>query len=90
MASKSSISKSVSKKIDIPLNEANSIVEKFITLLLHNSKKKKIKISNFGTFSIHNTKRRVGRNPKTMESYIIRPMKKLAFNASKNIKNILN
>ena len=50
----------------------------------------KIKISGFGTFSTKRTLERVGRNPKSKESYIIPSFKKLTFNASAKVKGVLN
>ena len=53
-------------------------------------KYKKIKISNFGTFSIRTKKSRFGRNPKTKEKKIISERKVILFKASKDFKNYIN
>jgi len=45
-----------------------------------------IKISNFGTFAIHQKKERIGRNPKTNEESIILSRKVVAFKASQKLK----
>ena len=53
-------------------------------------KNKKVKISNFGTFSIREKKKRIGRNPKTKESKIISERKVVLFKPSKQFKYFLN
>ena len=68
------------------LNFTNS----FIDIIKSNSKKCDIKIHAFGTFYMHSSPKRMGRNPKTKESYIIPSTTKLSFKASKKIKDILN
>ncbi len=84
------ISKRISNSINIPINESKEILDKFLNTILSNSSSKKIKIKNFGTFNYVNTVQRFGRNPKTKESYIIKPMKKLLFKSSSILKKILN
>ena len=39
---------------------------------------------------VHNSPKRLGRNPKTKESFIIPPRKKINFRASKKVKEDLN
>ena len=90
MSTKSSISKNLKNKLDINLTNSNVFLDKFLTIIKNESKSKKIKISGFGTFFLHTTPKRIGRNPKTLESYIIRPTKKLIFKASSKTKEILN
>ena len=90
MSTKSSISKNLKNKLDINLTNSNVFLDKFLTIIKNESKSKKIKISGFGTFFLHTTPKRIGRNPKTLESYIINPTKKLIFKASSKTKEILN
>ena len=45
----------------------NLINDFFITIIDNLMNEKKLKLSNFGTFSIRSKKSRVGRNPKTKE-----------------------
>ena len=48
------------------------LIEDFLKIIVDNLiTEKKIKISNFGTFSIREKKERIGRNPKTNENKII-------------------
>ena len=74
-----------SKKISENLLDdiLDNIIDNFI-------KYKKIKISNFGTFSIRTKKSRFGRNPKTKEKKIISERKVILFKASKDFKNYIN
>ena len=47
---------------------SEQLMEDILEIIIDNLKKfKKIKISNFGTFSLRLKKSRVGRNPKTKE-----------------------
>ena len=84
------ISNKLSKDININKNISKEIVKKLLIIIADNSKNKTVKISNFGTFFTHYAPKRVGRNPKTNESYIISPRKKLNFKHSKKITEILN
>ena len=70
--------------------DALDFLNQFISLIKNSSKKKDIKISGFGTFFMKNTAQRIGRNPKTKESYIIESRKKLNFRGSNILKKILN
>lgn len=90
MSTKLSISKNLKNKLDIPLNDTKVFFEIFLMLIKKESRSKKVKINGFGVFYFHTTPNRIGRNPKTLESYIIRPTKKLIFKASSKTKEILN
>jgi integration host factor subunit alpha len=49
-----------------------------------------VKISSFGTFSVRQKGRRIGRNPKTGEEVPIMPRKVLVFRASQVLKDRIN
>ncbi len=68
----------------------NLIDEFFAMIVLNLKKEKKIKISNFGTFSIRSKKSRIGRNPKTKEKKIISKRNVVLFKPSKEFKEIIN
>ncbi|MAJ44724.1 MAG: transcriptional regulator [Candidatus Marinimicrobia bacterium] len=87
---KKDITKNISSKALIPLNSSLKILNKFIEIILSESKKNSVKISNFGTFYIHNTPIRVGRNPKTKEEFFIDKRSKLSLKVSKNIRDFIN
>ena len=51
---------------------SENLIEEFFSLIVLALKKKRsVKISKFGTFSIRSKKSRIGRNPKTKESKVI-------------------
>ena len=74
-----------SKKISENLLE--DILNILIDSLINN---KKVKISNFGTFSIRKKNKRIGRNPKTKESKIISDRNVVIFKPSKYFKKYIN
>lgn len=90
MSTKASISKNLSRELNLSSNTSKKLVDIFLNTIIQKSNKKTIKISNFGSFSMNITPQRLGRNPKTKESYIICSRKKLTFSASKKIKEVLN
>lgn len=49
-----------------------------------------VKLSSFGSFSIRNKGRRIGRNPKTGEEVPILPRKVLVFRPSQVLKSRIN
>jgi len=74
-------SKSISEKL----------IDEFFSIIVSNLKKeKKVKISNFGTFSIRQKKLRIGRNPKTNETKMISARNVVLFKPSKEFKKLLN
>ena len=50
----------------------------------------RVKISSFGTFSVHSKRKRRGRNPKTGEDMVITPRKVCTFRPSQILKTLLN
>ena len=68
-----------------------NLIEEFFDLIIQNlNSEKKIKISNFGTFSIRKKKPRVGRNPKTKEEKKISERNVVTFKPSKEFKQFVN
>ncbi len=90
MSTKLSISRNIANELGIPLKDSKLFLDNFLLILKKESKVKKVKLSGFGTFYKHITPNRIGRNPKTLESYIIKPAKKLIFKASVKTKETLN
>ena len=88
--SKKNIIKNITSKTDLSYSEAASIMESFLFLIKSKSKSKAVKISNFGSFSMKKTPERLGRNPKTMVSYIISELSKLNFKPSNKLKEKIN
>ena len=68
-----------------------NLLEEFLDLIIQNlNSEKKIKISNFGTFSIRKKKPRIGRNPKTKEEKKISERNVVTFKPSKEFKQFVN
>jgi DNA-binding protein HU-beta len=83
------IVKNISSKALFSSKKSNLFLNAFLELIKEN-KRKKIKISKFGTYYLHKSPARIGRNPKTKEEFKILASEKLAFKASNKIKSILN
>ena len=70
---------------------SENLVDDFLLKIIENLKnEKKLKISNFGTFSIRNKKERIGRNPLTKEKKIITDRNVVLFKASRKFKDQVN
>ena len=70
---------------------SENLLEDVLRNIIDNLKaNKKVKISNFGTFSIRKKKSRLGRNPKTKENKIISERNVVLFKASKDFKEYIN
>jgi integration host factor subunit alpha len=87
---KKDINKTVSEKSLISIEDSSMILEKFLHQIKTMSVSTKVKLSGFGAFEYKQTPERIGRNPKTMDSYIIPPLAKLTFHPSNVIKRKLN
>jgi nucleoid DNA-binding protein len=89
-SNKKNIARNLPKNLSISFEEGLKILDKFLFIIKSNSRSNLLKISGFGTFAYKKTPERIGRNPKTKESYIIPKANKLSFKASSKIKEILN
>ena len=70
---------------------SENLIDDFLLTIIESLKnEKKLKISNFGTFSIRNKKSRIGRNPLTKEKKVISNRNVVLFKASKEFKDIVN
>ncbi len=90
MTTKAKISKIISNELEIPHKISLKFLDSFLDSLKSHSLNKIVKLSGFGTFMIHKSPQRIGRNPKTKESYIIKPRNKIIYKPSQKIKEILN
>ncbi|MEL0124816.1 MAG: HU family DNA-binding protein [Alphaproteobacteria bacterium] len=86
---KKDIIKNISSKALITSESSSSVLEFFLSFIKRN-KGNKIKISKFGTYYLHKSPARIGRNPKTKEEFKILASEKLSFKASNKVKSILN
>ena len=87
---KKDIIKNISIKAQISSKVGNIILNKFLRIISEQSWKSDVKISNFGTFYVHKSPRRIGRNPLTMQRFSIKERSKIAFKSSKKTKNLVN
>ena len=87
---KRDISTYISSKTLISSKQSLNILNKLIEIIRTESIKKDVKIKNFGTFYIHYSPKRIGRNPKTRKEYVIPKKSKLSLKASSYVKNYLN
>ncbi len=70
---------------------SENLINEFFSLIVSNLiEEKKLKISNFGTFSIRKKKSRIGRNPKTKEKKIISDRNVALFKPSNEFKIFIN
>ncbi len=88
---KKDIVNSIYMQIGYSKNILNVILDDIINLIINNLKtKKRVKISNFGTFEIRRKKQREGRNPKTKESKLISERNVVLFKPSTDLKKFIN
>ena len=88
--SKSNIVKNITSKSKVSAGEATKILESLLLLIKNKSKLRSVKFSGFGSFGFKKTPKRLGRNPKTNDSYIIPELNKLNFKPSNKIKENIN
>ena len=70
---------------------SEDLLDDILDIIVKNLKKyKKLKISNFGTFSVKSKKSRMGRNPKTKEKKIISERNIVSFKPSNDFKDYIN
>jgi len=87
---KKDISKKIAHNSEASLGESQRFLDKFIEIISSNLLDKSIKIGRFGTFQQYKTKERIGRNPKTLKSYSIKPVNKIKLTISNKIKEAIN
>ena len=88
---KKDVINSIYMQIGYSKNILDVILDDILNLIINNlKKKKKVKISNFGTFEIRFKKQREGRNPKTKEVKLISERHVVLFKPSKDFKKFVN
>ena len=80
LSEKSGFSELLSKKI----------INDLIKIIIKEIKKENFYLLNLGKFKIIEKKKRLGRNPKTKQTFIINQRKSISFMPSKNLSKILN
>ncbi len=87
---KKNIVKNITTKTTLSSEQGVKALEFLLLFIKTKSKLRTVKISSFGSFSFKKTPQRLGRNPKTKDSYIIAELNKLNFKPSKKIKEKIN
>ena len=88
---KKDIINSIYMQIGFSKKISENLLEDLLNNIVSNLKKyEKIKISNFGTFSVRVKKSRVGRNPNTKEEQLISKRNVVLFKPSNDFKEYIN
>ena len=87
---KNFISTNLSKRTGFSHLLSKKIVNDLIKIINYEIKNQKIILQGLGSFTITNKKERIGRNPKTKESFSISKRKVIKFVASKKLIDKLN
>ena len=85
------IAEMIYTQVGLSRNESADLLEDVLDrIALHLENGESVKISGFGTFSIRQKGRRIGRNPKTGEEVPILPRRVLVFRPSHVLKAHVN
>ena len=85
------LSEAVYEEVGLSRNESADLVEAVLEEMVSAlSDGETVKISSFGSFSIRQKSKRMGRNPKTGEEVPILPRKVIIFKPSHVLKNRIN
>lgn len=88
---KKEIINSIYMQLGFSKKVSENLLEDLLSLILEELiNKKKVKIAKFGTFILRHKKRRVGRNPKTLEKKIISERNVILFKPSNVFKKYIN
>ena len=82
------LTESVYRNIGLSRNESSELVETVLEEICSCLESgEEIKLSSFGTFSVHEKNQRMGRNPKTGIEAVITPRRVLSFRPSHILKD---
>lgn len=85
------LSEAVYQEVGLSRNESATLVETVLEEITDALERgEMVKISSFGSFSIRQKGKRIGRNPKTGEEVPIMPRRVLVFRASHVLKDRIN
>ena len=87
---KSDIANNIAFETCISKKDSKNIVSSLVSLIASNSYDKDVKLAKFGTFKRKITPKRIGRNPKTGQEYIIKQRERIRFYPSPKIKKFFN
>jgi len=85
------LAEAVYQEVGLSRNDSAALVEDVLNEVVSALERgEAVKLSSFGSFSVRQKGKRVGRNPKTGEEVPILPRKVLVFRASHVLKNKVN
>lgn len=85
------LSEAVYQEVGLSRNESADLLEMVLSEITDAlTRGETVKLSSFGSFSIRQKGRRIGRNPKTGEEVPILPRRVLVFRPSQVLKNRIN
>lgn len=85
------LSEAVYQEVGLSRNESAQLVESVLNEIAGTlAEGESVKISSFGSFSVRQKGRRIGRNPKTGEEVPILPRRVLVFRPSHVLKDRIN
>jgi integration host factor subunit alpha len=88
---KKNLINSIYMQIGFSKKISENLLEDVLNTIVDNLKiNKKLKISKFGTFTISNKKKRIGRNPLTQEKTVISDRNVVLFKPSNEFKDLVN
>ena len=87
---KDNLYKLLSEKTGFSVLLSKKIINDLIKIIIIEIKKENFNLVNLGKFKIILKKDRLGRNPKTKQTFIINKRKSISFTASKNFSQFLN
>ncbi len=86
---KRDLAESLKNMTELSQKDSSVFVNETLNFIKSNLSKE-ININGFGSFKIKKSPKRIGRNPKTLKEYVIKPSKKIKFFASKIIRKDFN
>ena len=86
---KKDLAKNITNKLGLSQKDSLFFVKQFFQVLINN-KDSNINLNKCGTFILKKTPKRIGRNPKTLQKFEIKPRQKLTFKPSDDLKQNLN
>ena len=86
---KKDLIKNIQIKEELSQRDSSFVLEEVLNFFKKNMGDT-LSINKFGTFYTRDTPERIGRNPKTLETFPIKKRKRLLFSPSSIVKKILN
>ena len=80
----------LNKTSGFSINFSKKLINDLINILIQNIKLGNLTVKNLGTFKILDKKKRLGRNPKTKEEFVISARKTVKFTSSQKLLKSLN